>query len=122
MFVRLYSGEDGQSHFEELDLPNNYAEHSNMQMGGGAIFRRSEPDRFIDWHNAPRRQYVITLSGEVEIGIGDGTLRRLGSGDVLLADDLTGQGHTTRVVGDVPRVSVAIPLTRWSPWLPPARE
>ena len=53
---------------------------------------------------------MITLQGGAEIGIGDGTVKRFGPGDVLLADDLTGRGHTTKAVGDVPRVSVAIPL------------
>ena len=54
--------------------------------------------------------FVITLSGEVEIGLGDGTIHRFGPGHVNLAEDLTGQGHTTRVVGDQPRVTAVIPL------------
>ena len=41
----------------------------------------------------------MTLTGEVEIGLGDGTTHRFGPGHVLLAEDLTGRGHTTRVVG-----------------------
>ncbi len=110
MFARLYTGADGQSHFEELNLPTGPVEQSPMQAAKGVTFRQSEPGEFIDWHTAPRRQYVITLSGQVEIGIGDGTMKRFGPGDVMLADDLTGQGHTTRVVGRKPRVSVAIPL------------
>ena len=59
---------------------------------------------------APRRQYLITLSGKTEIGLGDGTVHKLGPGDVNLAEDLTGRGHTTRVVGDVPRVVATIHL------------
>ncbi|MEC8958281.1 MAG: hypothetical protein VYE35_01025, partial [Chloroflexota bacterium] len=62
------------------------------------------------WHIAPRRQYIITLSGEAEIGLKDGTVRRLGAGDFNLAEDLTGAGHTTRVVGDVPRVTATVHL------------
>jgi hypothetical protein len=53
---------------------------------------------------------VITLAGEVEIGLGDGTVHRYGAGHVTLAEDLTGKGHTTRVVGDKPRLSATIPL------------
>jgi hypothetical protein len=34
----------------------------------------------------------------------------LGAGDVLLAEDLTGQGHTLRVVSKKARVSIAVPL------------
>jgi len=39
---------------------------------------------------------VVNLSGLVEIEVGDGSKRRLGAGDILLADDTTGQGHITR--------------------------
>ena len=74
------------------------------------VFRNHESGDFIDWHIAPRRQYIITLAGGVEIGLGDGTVYHLGPGDVMLAEDLTGQGHTTRAVGDETRISVAIPL------------
>ena len=65
----------------------------------GATIRISPPGYFLDFHCAPRRQYTVTLSGEAEIGLGDGSTHRVGPGDVLLAKDLTGQGHTTRVVG-----------------------
>ena len=110
MYLRLYTGDDGQSHFEELDLPTGPVGSSPMQAATGITFRRAEPGEFLDWHPAPRRQYVITLAGQGEIEVGDGTVRRLGPGDVMLAEDLTGKGHTTRVVGNEPRVSVAIPL------------
>jgi hypothetical protein len=53
---------------------------------------------------------VITLSGEVEIGLGDGTKHRFGPGHVNLIEDLTGQGHTTRIIGNQPRVGATIPL------------
>ena len=60
----------------------------------------SPPGYVLDWHCAPRRQYSISLSGQAEIEVGDGTIARVGPGDVVLAEDLTGQGHITRVVGD----------------------
>ena len=110
MITRLYTGEDGQSHFEELDMDIGEFPWGELKDATGVMFRRDEPGTFLDWHPAPRRQFIITLSGEVEIGLGDGTLRRFGAGGVMLADDLTGQGHTTHAVSAVPRVSVAIPL------------
>jgi len=64
----------------------------------------------VDWHNAPRRQYVITFAGRVEIGLGDGSLHRFGPGEEILAEDLTGKGHTTGAVGDDPRVMMIVPL------------
>ena len=106
---RLYTGADGQSHLEELDLASHPG-LTSLQPTTGIALRTAEPGRFSDWHNAPRRQYVINLAGEVEIGLGDGTVHRFGPGHVTLAEDLTGKGHTTRVVGNVPRVSATIPL------------
>ena len=58
----------------------------------------------------PRRQYTITLEGEAEIEVGDGMVKRVGPGDVLLAEDLTGQGHITRVVGSQARFYAVVPL------------
>ena len=111
--VRIYSGDDGESHFEEIDLPYEAisgAERTALQSASSIHFRRYQPGNFLDFHVAPRRQYVITLAGQAEIGLGDGTKRIFNAGDVLLADDLTGRGHSTAAVGDSPRVSIAIPL------------
>jgi quercetin dioxygenase-like cupin family protein len=108
-FTRLYTGEDGQTHIEELDL-TSHPELTSLQAAKGVVFRRSEPGHFSDWHTAPRRQFVITLEGEVEIGLADGSVHRYGAGHVTLAEDLTGKGHTTRVVGSKPRLTATIPL------------
>ena len=107
--TRLYSGDDGETHIEEMTL-ESHPELAKLQAASGIVFRSAEPGNFLDWHPAPRRQFVITISGEVEIGLGDGTVHRYGPGHVNLAEDLTGRGHTTRVVGDVPRVTAVIPL------------
>ncbi len=104
---RLYTGNDGESHMEELDLAS-HPELTALQSAKGVVFRAAPPGHFSDWHIAPRRQYVITLSGEAEIGLRDGSIHRLKAGDVNMAEDLTGHGHTTRVVGSVPRVTATI--------------
>jgi hypothetical protein len=107
--TRLYTGPDGQSHLEEID-PASRPDLTALHGTKGVVFRATEPGHFHDWHNAPRRQYVITLEGEVEIGLGDGTTRRFGPGHVTLAEDLTGKGHTTRVVGNKRRLTATIHL------------
>jgi len=53
---------------------------------------------------------VIVVSGQLEIGFGDGTVRRFGAGDARLVEDTTGQGHTTRYVGPEPVITATIPL------------
>jgi quercetin dioxygenase-like cupin family protein len=85
-------------------------EPPEVQDATGIVVRKQEVGYFIDWHPAPRRQYIITLAGNVEIGLGDGTVYTLGPGDMMLAEDLTGQGHTTKAVGSETRISVALTL------------
>ena len=107
--IRLYTGDDGETHIEELDLAD-YPELTTLQAARGIVFRRHEPGNSIDFHVAPRRQYIINISGDVEYVLGDGSVHRFGPGHVTLAEDLTGRGHITRVPGDQPRISAAIPL------------
>lgn len=112
--LRVYTGDDGQSHFEEL--PIEFTEHgplgriSTMFPARGVMFREVDGDYDLDFHNAPRRQFVINLKGSVDIEIGDGTVRRLGPGDILLAEDVSGQGHKSRAVDGAPRECLFIPL------------
>ena len=88
-FVRCYSGDDGQSHFEDLDLLPPGVDESKGLAAASIVFTRRPDGRFEYWHNAPRRQYVIFLSGgQMEVVIGDGTSRRFGPGDAVLFDDL----------------------------------
>jgi quercetin dioxygenase-like cupin family protein len=118
--LRIYSGADGQSHVEELplamqpfvDTEGAHGEGTPLQHVQGITFRVSPPGYVLSWHCAPRRQYTITLAGEAEIEVGDGTVKRVGPGDVLLAEDLTGQGHITRVVGHQQRFYMVIPLAQ----------
>jgi len=68
------------------------------------------PGYVLSWHCAPRRQYSISLSGTAEIEVGDGTVARVGPGDIVLAEDLTNQGYVTRVVGNQPRMYAIVSL------------
>ena len=106
---RLYSEDDGESHIGELRLVD-HPELRSLAPAAGIMFREAPAGEFLDWHPAPRRQWVIILSGELEIGLGDGTLRRFGPGDARLVEDTTGKGHTTRVVGGGPCLAAYVPL------------
>lgn len=110
--TRLYTGPDGQTHAQEIEVkfgPNG-ADPFKLMSGAGASIRRARPGRVADWHTAPRRQYVITLSGHGEVELVDGTKIELGPGSIDLAEDLTGKGHITRVIGNEDRITVAIPI------------
>ncbi len=123
LVTRIFSGDDGQSHFEELDVPLTISEAGAMSSAvpiDSMVFRdTSEAGPEVwDFHVAPRRQFAIHLRGRTEIELGDGTKRVFGPGDVLLADDLTGQGHISREL-DGPRLQIfaqvaeRVDLSRW---------
>ncbi|HEX6683744.1 MAG TPA: cupin domain-containing protein [Candidatus Limnocylindrales bacterium] len=104
--VRLFTGADGQSHVEE----------STVDTGGGwvpagpILFQQSPPGSQLPWHDAPRRQYVVTLTGTLEFTTRDGETFRLGPGDVLLAEDTAGGGHSWRLIDDQPWTRLYIQL------------
>jgi hypothetical protein len=112
--VRLYTGPDNQSHFEDIEVPLKDAGKtgylSELVKATGVVFRITTGEYNYDFHPAPRRQYVVNLEGEVEIEVGDGTKRILRTGDILLAEDTTGQGHISRAVAGKPRKSLFITL------------
>jgi quercetin dioxygenase-like cupin family protein len=112
--VRIYTGPDNQSHFEDIEVPLKDAGKvgflSEVVNATGVVFRVTTGEYNYDFHPAPRRQYVVNLEGEVEIEVGDGTKRILRTGDILLAEDTTGQGHISRAVAGKPRKSLFILL------------
>ena len=113
--TRIYSGDDGESHFEDVEIPlrqlgGAIGALSKLETATGVVFRETQGDYDYDFHNAPRRQYVINLDASVEIEIGDGSKRVLGPGEILLAEDTTGRGHISRAVDAEPRRSIFITL------------
>ena len=116
--TRIFTGDDGRSYFEDLEIPSaNFGPPlgiiSDLLVSHSTFFRfagaEGEEDVY-DYHCAPQRQFVIHLKGAVEIETGDGTTRQFGVGDVLLADDTTGEGHISRGI-DTPREQVFIVLS-----------
>jgi len=113
--VRVFTGADGQSHFQDvtIDLESfgPAGRISSLWPGGGVQFREVDGDYLLDFHTAPRRQLVVNLTGSVEIEVGSGETRLLGPGSILLAEDLTGQGHISRNVGGEPRTCLFVHLS-----------
>jgi hypothetical protein len=112
--TRVYSGEDGESHFEDVEIAlanaGDIGALSRLEDATGIVFRQTEADYQYDFHPAPRRQYVINLDAAVEVEVGDGSKRLIGPGEVLLAEDTTGRGHISRAVGGRPRRSILVTL------------
>jgi len=107
-YVRVYADENGESHFEDVEVgltpvdfappapPMNLSAFTSATQFG---FVSAPLGWYGDWHPAPRRQIFFHLSGESEAEVSDGEMRRFGPGSVLLVEDTTGKGHTSRVVG-----------------------
>ena len=112
--TRLYTGDDNESHFEDVDIPledkGAIGMLSSPLHATGIIFRETVADYDYDWHPAPRRQFVIMLEGAVDIEVSGGTTRRFGPGDILLAEDTGGRGHISRAVDGAARKSIFVTL------------
>lgn len=112
--TRIYTGDDGQSHFEDVDIDmvdqEMRGQLSDPWSATAVQFREVGGDYLLDFHCAPRRQLVVNLTGSVEIEIGSGEKRVLGPGTILLAEDTEGQGHISRNVDGQPRTCLFIHL------------
>ena len=107
--VRVFSGDDGESHFQDVS-PEDLQSIVGRLGEGDIQFNGRQSPSFFDYHTAPRRQYVIHLLGTAEYETADGTKRQMHPGDVLVAEDLTGHGHIARGLGEGQRFILAIPL------------
>ena len=92
-FFRVYAGADGESHIEELDVAGQPDLATIQNVKEVKIQHFAEP-RKMDFHPLPDRRLIIHLSGEVEIGMSDGTKQIFRAGDVRLMEDVTGRGHS----------------------------
>jgi hypothetical protein len=108
-YVRLYADEAGASHFEDIEVPLTSVDFSPpappvnlsaVMPTTGCTFACPAAGWYGDWHPAPRRQFLMYLAGEMAVETSGGEVRRFSAGSVLLAEDTTGKGHRSWVVGD----------------------
>lgn len=103
---RMYTGADGNSIMEELQLDDPILE--SLKTCTGSSIQINEPTEFSEMHPAPRRRWMSMLSGQIDIQMADGTIHSFGPNDLRLWEDVTGTGHMTRF--PVPSVSISMPL------------
>lgn len=113
-YVRLYTGDDGLSHFEDVEVELSQAGEASLLSEtlkvSGLNFRRNLMSYNLDYHPAPRRQFIVNLTGGVEITASDGEVRVFGPGSIMLAEDITGKGHISKAVGTEERLSLFVHL------------
>jgi hypothetical protein len=110
----LYADPSGQSHFRDLQVEwveeTRSGKLSRRLPASGIIFRQVPPTYDLDWHPAPRRQYIINLDAGVQITASDGESRIIGAGEVLLVEDTSGKGHLSKAVDKKIRHCIFVPV------------
>src|SRR6185436_11592843 len=109
----LYTDASGQSHFRDIEVEwveeRRGSKLSKRLPATGIIFRETQAEHDLDWHPAPRRQYIVNLDAGVQITASDGEARIIGAGEILLVEDTTGKGHLSKGLGQM-RHSLFIPI------------
>ena len=110
----LYADKNGESHWRDVEVEYTEATRagrlSAKKPATGVIFREVPPDYDLDWHPAPRRQYIVNLDAGVEITASDGEKRRIGAGEIILVEDTWGKGHLSKAVDGKVRHCLFIPV------------
>lgn len=110
----LFADKDGESHFRDIEIEWEQIapmiENSKRIPAKGLYFVRTQSSYDLDWHNAPRRQYIINLDTGIRITASDGESREILPGDVLLVEDTSGKGHLSESISGQIRHAVFIPL------------
>jgi hypothetical protein len=109
LMTRLFTGPDNLTHAEEIPIDFPGGVSKLLPITSGELHLAS-PGNVIDWHRAPRRQYVITLTGHAELEVAGGKKIPVGPGHVDLVEDTTGKGHITKVIGNDDRITLQLPL------------
>jgi len=104
--IRVYATADGGSRVEELTISPDAKPIDITRMTAGAY--RGSGATAPDWHTAPRKQFAINMTGELEVELSDGTRRKIGS-DLVYLEDQTGKGHVTRALGPITNVFLHVP-------------
>lgn len=117
--VRIWTGHDDNSHFEEGVIEIHAGPHGDLATAKlpatSVSFEETALGGRLDWHTAPVRQLVITLSGILDFETRSGQHFMLRPGDILLAEDTAGGGHSWKLTDDQPWRRVYIVLEAGAP-------
>jgi hypothetical protein len=120
-YVRVYADSIGESHFEDLTIDLNEIDFappappiftSDLNPSSNYGFASVLPGWESEWHHAPKRQFMIYLSGTIEAEVSDGEIRQFGPGSITLVEDINGKGHKSKAIGKEQVVGVVIQLEK----------
>jgi hypothetical protein len=122
--IRLYTGKDLNSHFEEGLLELKMGARGDFLSGDipavKTSFQETSVGGSLSWHTAPVRQLLITLSGRIDFETKEGLHFELSKEKILLAEDTTGSGHAWKLIGHEPwrRVYIVLASGAKVPFMP----
>jgi len=105
--IRIYSTPNGGSEIEEIEISPDAKPVPLTQMTAGVYSGTGA--RAPDWHTAPRRQFAINMTGELEVEVTSGRRKRIGAGDLVYLEDVAGAGHVTRALGPITNLFLHVP-------------
>jgi quercetin dioxygenase-like cupin family protein len=105
--VRLWTSDDGDDEYA-------YFEEGVIELTAGPLgdwlsdklsvatisFQETASGGAFAWHTAPVRQLVLTLSGTLKFQTREGEHFLLHPGNILLAEDTVGSGHSWKLTDD----------------------
>ena len=104
--IRIWTGADGHSVFEAGTIDLAEGERGDVLTknvpASSISYRETSSGGTFAPHQAPTRQFVLTLSGTLEFKTSTGATFVIRPGDVLLAEDTTGSGHSWRLIDEQP--------------------
>ena len=114
--IRLWTGNDKESRFEEGWIALASGLHGDLLSAEMPVttvsFEETARGGTLDWHTAPVRQLVITLSGTLDFETRAKQHFILKPGVILLAEDTVGGGHSWRLIDAEPWRRVYVVLAQ----------
>ena len=118
-YTRVYADERGESCFEVVEWATETRQAAESDLVArisaafdvrGAYLREPLTEASPVPHNAPSPLFIVMLRGRCSIEVSTGETREFGPGEIVLVEDTTGKGHTTRRVGDEQRLTLMLPV------------
>jgi|ERR1051326_787424 hypothetical protein len=118
-YTHLYTDNSGESHFEDVEIDLRWTDYeppapslrlSSFELATQFGFMSAPAGWASDWHPSAARNLFFVISGEWEVTASDGETRRFGVGSVLLVEDTTGKGHSSRVISETDSLAVMVQL------------
>jgi hypothetical protein len=118
-YARLFADDSGESHFDDIEIEFRATDYvqsaapvdfSPTLRASQVSFMRAPAGWTSDLHVSAARNMFVVLSGEWEVTASDGESRRFAAGSALLVEDISGKGHSSRIVSDAESVAVVVGL------------